>query len=79
MMLSFAPKYSGASVVGFLMGNRSIWIARHFGEATRSFIGKNFWARGYFVSTVGRDEEVIRNYIQRQEMEDRRIDQLGLL
>ena len=74
MMLSIPPKYSVATVVGFLKGKSAIWIARHFGEATRGFIGKNFWARGYFVSTVGRDEEVIRNYIQRQEMEDRRID-----
>lgn len=79
MMLSIPPKYSVATVVGFLKGKSAIWIARNFGEATRGFIGKNFWARGYFVSTVGRDEEVIRNYIQRQEMEDRRIDQLGLL
>ena len=79
MMLSIPPKYSVATVVGFLKGKSAIWIARNFGEATRGFIGKNFWARGYFVSTVGRDEEVIRNYIQRQEAEDRRIDQLGLL
>ncbi len=79
LMLSIPPKYSVATVVGFLKGKSAIWIARNFGEATRGFIGKNFWARGYFVSTVGRDEEVIRNYIQRQELEDRRIDQLGLL
>ena len=72
MMLSIPPKYSVATVVGFLKGKSAIGIARNFGEAMRGFIGKNFWARGYFVSTVGRDEEVIRNYIQRQEAEDRR-------
>ena len=79
MMVSIPPKYSVASVVGFLKGKSAIWIARNHAEATRNFIGKSFWARGYFASTVGRDEEVIRNYIRHQESEDRRIDQLGLL
>ncbi len=79
MMVSIPPKYSVASVVGFLKGKSAIWIARNYAETTRSFIGRNFWARGYFVSTVGRDEEVIRNYIRHQESEDQRIDQLGLL
>ncbi len=79
MMVSIPPKYSVASVVGFLKGKSAIWIARNHGESTRSFIGKSFWARGYFVSTVGRDEEVIRKYIRHQESEEKRIDQLGLL
>ncbi len=79
MMVSISPKYSVASVVGFVKGKSAIWIARNYGEVTRGFVGKNFWARGYFVSTVGRDEETIRKYIQHQESEDRRIDQLGLL
>ena len=79
MMVSIPPKYSVASVVGFLKGKSAIWIARNYAERTRSFIGKSFWARGYFVSTVGRDEEVIRKYIRHQESEDKRIDQLGLL
>ena len=79
MMVSIPPKYSVASVVGFLKGKSAIWIARNYAERTRSFIGKSFWARGCFVSTVGRDEEVIRKYIRHQESEDKRIDQLGLL
>ena len=79
MMVSIPPKYSVASVVGFLKGKSAIWIARNHGESTRSFIGKSFWARGYFVSTVGRDEEVIRKYIRHHESEEKRIDQLGLL
>ncbi len=79
MMISIPPKYSVASVVGFIKGKSAIWIARNFGEVTRGFVGKNFWARGYFVSTVGRDEETIRKYIQHQESEDRRIDQLNLM
>jgi len=56
----------------------AIYIARTFGECQRNFVGEHFWARGYFVSTVGRDEKVIREYIQRQEQEDRRIDQLTI-
>ena len=79
MMISIPPKYSVASVVGFIKGKSAIWIARNFGEVTRGFVGKNFWARGYFVSTVGRDEETIRKYIQHQECEDRRIDQRNLM
>ena len=79
MMISIPPKYSVASVVGFIKGKSAIWIARNFAEVTRGFVGKHFWARGYFVSTVGRDEETIRKYIQRQESEDRRIDQLNLM
>ena len=48
------------------------------GERKRNFVGQHFWARGYFVSTVGRDEAVIREYIKNQEKEDERLDQLGL-
>ena len=51
----------------------------NFSESRRNFVGQHFWARGYFVSTVGRDEKVIREYIRRQEAEDRRQDQLRLL
>ena len=48
------------------------------GERKRNFTGQSFWARGFFVSTVGRDEETVRKYIQKQEEEDRRLDQLNL-
>ena len=76
MMIAIPPKYAVAQVVGYIKGKSAIHIARHFGERRRNFVGQHFWARGYFVSTVGRDEEVIRRYIQRQENEDRRQDQL---
>ena len=75
-MISIPPKYSVAQVIGYIKGKSAIHIARHFGEKRRNFVGQHFWARGYFVSTVGRDEEVIRRYIQRQENEDRTQDQL---
>ena len=76
MMISIPPKYAVAQVVGYIKGKSAIHIARHFGERRRNFVGQHFWARGYFVSTVGRDEEVIRRYIQRQENEDLKQDQL---
>jgi putative transposase len=79
MLLSIPPKYSVAIVVGYMKGKSAIHIARSFLERKRNFVGQHFWARGYFVSTVGRDEAVIRQYIRNQEAEDRRIEQLRLL
>ena len=67
-----------AQVVGFVKGKSAIHIARTFGGRKRNFTGEHFWARGYFVSTVGRNEQVIREYIRKQELEDRRIDQQKL-
>jgi len=78
MMLSVPPKYSVAQVVGYMKGKSAIHIAKVYGERKRNFVGQHFWARGYFVSTVGRDEEVIRKYIRDQEAEDKRIDQMKL-
>jgi putative transposase len=65
-------------VVGFIKGKSAIHLARTYGERKRNFAGQSFWARGYFVSTVGRDEAVIREYIRRQEQEDSRLDQLNM-
>jgi putative transposase len=65
-----------AHVVGYLKGKRAIQIARQFGARQRNFTGENFWARGYFVSTVGLDENLVRAYIRNQEEEDERYDQL---
>ena len=76
MMISIPPKYSVAQVVGYIKGKSAIHIARTYAERRRNFVGQHFWARGYFVSTVGRDEAVVRKYIQDQEAEDRRIEQL---
>ena len=79
MMISIPPKYSVATVVGYIKGKSAIYIARTFGDRKRNFVGQHFWARGYFVSTVGRDEAVVRAYIRNQEAEDKRVDQLRLL
>ena len=73
------PKYSVFQIVGFVKGKSAIHIARDFVGRKRNFTGQNFWARGFFVSTVGRDEKMIRAYIQDQEKEDKRVDQLQLL
>jgi putative transposase len=78
MLISIPPKYSVAQVVGFIKGKSAIHIARVFMNRRKNFIGENFWARGYYVSTAGKDEEVVRRYILQQETEDRRIDQLQL-
>lgn len=59
-------------------GKSAIHLARVYGERKRNFVGQHFWARGYFVSTVGRDETVVREYIKKQKQEDERLDQLGL-
>jgi len=79
MLLSIPPKYAVAQVVGFIKGKSAIHIARVWMGRKRNFVGQHFWARGYFVSTVGRDEGVVRKYIQEQEKEDKRVDQLNLL
>ena len=79
MMLRIPPKYAVSQVVGFIKGKSAIHLARVYGERKRSFVGQHFWARGYFVTTVGRDEEMIRAYIRNQEAEDQRLDQLQLL
>ena len=78
MMISIPPKYAVSQVVGFIKGKSAIHLARVYGERKRNFVGQHFWARGYFVSTVGRDEKVIREYIRHQEEEDRRLEQLDL-
>ena len=61
-----------------LKGKSAITIARKFGGRKRNFTGEAFWARGYFVSTVGLDEEMVRAYIRNQEQEDERYDQMKL-
>jgi len=78
MCLSIPPKYAVSKVVGYMKGKSAITIARKFGGRERNFTGEVFWARGYFVSTVGLDEEMVRAYIRNQEHEDERLDQMKL-
>ena len=74
--ISIPPKYAVSKVVGYIKGKSAITIARRFGGRERNFTGEVFWARGYFVSTVGLDEEMVRAYIRKQEQEDERYDQM---
>lgn len=78
MVVSIPPKHSVAQFVGFVKGKSAIHIARAFQGRERNFTGEHFWARGYYVSTVGGDEAVIREYIRKQTEEDRKQDQLRL-
>ena len=79
MCIAIPPKHSVSEVVGFIKGKSAIAIARDMQGRVRNFTGQSFWARGYFVSTVGRDEQAVREYIRNQEAEDRRLEQLSLL
>ncbi len=78
MLISIPPKYAVSQVVGFIKGKSAIHIARQYSGHKKNFTGQHFWARGYHVSTIGRDEDAIRKYIKEQEREDRRLDQLNL-
>ena len=78
MLISIPPKYSVAQVIGFIKGKSAIHIARNYLGHRRNFTGQQFWARGYHVSTVGRDEDTVREYIRSQEQEDQRVEQLSL-
>ena len=76
MLLSIPPKYAVAQVVGYIKGKSAIYIARNYVGKKQNFVGEHFWARGYFVSTVGQDEDAIREYVRKQKAEDLRIEQL---
>src|SRR5216684_3426657 len=78
MLLSVPPKYSVSNVMGFIKGKSAIHIARVYAGRRRNYVGQHFWARGYWVSTVGKNEAAIRQYIQEQEREDQRLEQLEL-
>ena len=78
MLLSIPPKYAVSQVVGYIKGKSAIHLARTYGERKQNFAGQHFWARGYFVNTVGRDENATRTYIQNQEKEDQQLEQLNL-
>lgn len=78
MMISIPPKYAVAQIIGYIKGKSAIHIARNYVGRKKNFTGQSFWARGYHMSTIGRDEEDIRNYIRNQEEEDKRLDQLKL-
>lgn len=77
VLIAIPPKYAVAQVIGFLKGKSAIHIARVYGGRKRNFVGQNFWARGYYVSTIGRDEKAVREYIVAQEKSDQQLDLLA--
>ena len=79
MCVSIPPKFAVSSVVGYLKGKSAISIARNFTARKRNFAGESFWARGYYVTTVGLDEESLRTYIREQEAQDAKLEQLNML
>ena len=78
MFISIPPKYAVAQVVGFIKGKSAIHIARTYGGRKKNFVGEHFWARGYYVSTAGKDEQAVRDYIKKQEKEEERLEQLSI-
>ena len=71
MCIEIPPKYSVASVIGFLKGKSAIAIARQFKGKLQNFSGASFWARGYAVSTVGFELETVKRYIREQDIADK--------
>ena len=78
MLINVPPKLAVSSVVGYIKGKSAIHVARHFLKRERNYTGQHFWARGFYVDTVGRNTELIRKYIQEQELEDRRLEQMEM-
>ena len=78
ILISIPPKFAVSQVVGFIKGKSAIQIARNFQGRKKNFVGQHFWARGYYVSTVGKDEVTVRDYIKKQEQEDKRYEQMKL-
>ena len=78
VLISIPPKHAVAQVIGYIKGKSAIHIARTYLGQKKNYGGMIFWARGYFVSTVGTDEDVVCTYIREQEKEDKRVEQLSL-
>ena len=77
IVISIPPKYAVAQVIGYMKGKSAIWEARMCGRK-KNFTGQNFWARGYCVSTIGLDDETVREYVKRQTEEDKKLDQFKM-
>ncbi len=77
-MIAIPPKYAVPRVIGFIKGKSAIPLARVYGERKRNFAGQRFWERGYYESTVGRDETAVREHIGKQEQENERLDRLKM-
>ncbi len=70
MCLSIPPKYAVSAIVGYLKGKSTMILFEKYSHLRRNFLGHHFWARGYYVNTVGLDEQKIRQYIKNQQEKD---------
>ena len=77
IVLSIPPKYAVSEVVGTIKGRAAIRLFKEVPEIRKKYWGRRFWARGYFVSTIGVNEAIIKQYVQKQEMKERQAEQLG--
>lgn len=78
MLLSIPPKYSISSFMGFLKGKSSLMIFDRHANLKYKYGNRTFWARGYYVDTVGRNKERIKEYIKNQLEQDQIEDQMSL-
>jgi putative transposase len=77
LVLSIPPKYAVSDVVGTIKGRVAIRLFKHVPEIRKKYWGRRFWSRGYFVSTIGVDEAIIRQYVEKQEVKERQAEQMG--
>ena len=77
LVLSIPPKYAVSEVIGTIKGRVAIRMFKEVPETRKKYWGRRFWARGYFVSTIGVNESIIRQYVQKQELKERQAEQLG--
>lgn len=78
MLISIPPKYSVSQIMGYLKGKSSLMIFDRHANLKYKYGNRHFWARGYFVDTVGRNKKAIRAYIQNQLEEDKMSDQISI-
>ena len=78
MLVSIPPKYSVAQIMGYLKGKSSLMIFERFANLKYKYGNRHFWCRGYYVSTVGRNKQVIEAYIRNQLQEDHADDQMSI-
>lgn len=76
LLMWIPPKYSVASVMGYLKGKSAIRILQRYGKLRKKYWGRKLWSRGYCVSTIGIDEERIRQYVKWQEKKEQEMEQL---
>ncbi len=79
MLVSIPPKVAVSSFMGYLKGKSSVLIYEKFGELKYKYMNREFWCRGYYVDTVGKNTKAIAEYIKHQLEEDKMGEQLTML